>query len=224
MMTQVVARVRRLDRGVLIALVILAAVAITFGVLASTGNDRPDPAGVAVIGGSVTAGADNRVVWPTLLARHTGLPVANLAQPGAGFAADGAGGHAYTYQADRAAATRFPVVLVATEQADNEFVDSDSNAIAVGVRDVLNKIAMNGQRALVVGPTWYEPQIPETVRRVADAVRQVAESAGVPFLNALDPPWLNFADMKSDYSGPNDRGQAVIADKVAAWLRTEGIR
>jgi hypothetical protein len=44
----------------------------------------------------------------------------------------------------------------------------------------------------------------------------------VPFLGALDPPWLTRDLMRMDLSGPTDEGQSAIADRVAAWLRTEG--
>jgi hypothetical protein len=43
----------------------------------------------------------------------------------------------------------------------------------------------------------------------------------VPFLDALNPPWLTRDEMQVDLSGPDDEGQSVIADKVGAWLRNE---
>ena len=51
---------------------------------------------------------------------------------------------------------------------------------------------------------------------------EAAEQTKTPFLNALNPPWLNPGLMLADRSGPNDDGQSVIADHVAAWLRTQG--
>jgi lysophospholipase L1-like esterase len=62
------------------------------------------------------------------------------------------------------------------------------------------------------------------VWRVNEAVRKAAEQAGVPFLDALDPPLLTKDQMHPDLSGPSDVGQSVIADKIAAWLRPQVVR
>ncbi|HUO38198.1 MAG TPA: SGNH/GDSL hydrolase family protein [Mycobacterium sp.] len=180
---------------------------------------HPWPLSIAVVGDSYTAGSHNRVVWPTLLAQRTGWSVSNFALPGAGFAADGGGGHAFTYQVDRAQGARVRIILIVGGLADDGL--ADTGPVTVGAIDTINKIKVGGQRALVVGPTWYETPVPDSVKRVSNAVRKVAEKAGVPYLDALDPPWLTRDLMDLDLSGPTDEGQSVIADKIAAWLRTE---
>jgi GDSL-like Lipase/Acylhydrolase family len=206
-------------RAVLAVLLVSQSVVAT--VLATTRADRPAPwpISVAVVGDSLTAGGLNRVVWPTLLAQRTGWSVANFALPDAGFVADGRGGHAFTYQVDRAQAMHPRVVLFMTGDADNGLPEMD--AVRIGALDAINKVITGGERALVVGPTWYQSPVPEQVRRVSAAVSQAATEAGVPFLDALDPPWLTPELMHPDASGPTDAGQSVIADRVAAWLRTE---
>lgn len=176
------------------------------------------PLSIAVVGDSFAAGSLNRVVWPTLLAQRTGWSVSNFALPGAGFAADGRGGYAFTYQVDRAQAAHPQVILIATGSADNGLPYMDT--VKVGAVDALNKIKLGGQQALVIGPTWYELPVPRSVTRVSEAVQSVADSVDVPFLDAIDPPWLTPDDMQPDFSGPTDAGQSVIADKVAAWLRS----
>jgi hypothetical protein len=93
--------------------------------------------------------------------------------------------------------------------------------VGQGVADVVNKIQLSGIRALVVGPTWYETPVPPEVSGVSDEIHKAADAATVPFLDALDPPWLTPDQMQPDFSGPTDQGQSVIADKIAAWLRTE---
>jgi hypothetical protein len=153
------------------------------------------------------------------LAQRTGWPVSNVALPDAGFVADGRGGHAFTYQVDRAQAAHPRVIVIVGGLADDGL--ADMGPVSVGAIDAINKIKLGGQRALVVGPTWYESPVPEPVVRVSDAVRKVADEAGVPYLDALDPPWLTRDQMQPDLSGPTDQGQSVIADKIAAWLRIE---
>lgn len=174
---------------------------------------------VAVIGDAYTSGRANRMVWPTLLADRTGLSVANFALPRAGFANDGEGGWAFAYQMDRALRARPGTVLIVGGLDDGN-VTGTSN-IAQGANEALSKAVRAGQRVLVVGPTWYETPLPAEVADASKEIHQAAEKAHVPFLNAVDPPWLTPDLMKPDNSGPTDEGQSVIADKIAAWLRTE---
>ena len=183
---------------------------------------KPWPLTVAVVGDQYTAGIQNRQVWPTLMAQRTGWSVANFALPDAGFAADGRGGHGFTYQVDRAQGANPQIVVIVGSIADSQF--NDTSPISVGALDAINKIKVGGQRALVVGPTWYETPVRNSVRRVSDAVREVAEEAGVPYLDALNPPWLTKDQMRPDLNGPTDEGQSVIADKITAWLRSEVAR
>ncbi len=182
-------------------------------------KSQPWPLSVAIIGDQYTAGFENRNVWPTLLAERTGWSVSNFALPDAGFVADGRGGHGFSYQADRAKAANPQVVVIVGGIADSPY--PDLGQVDVGALETVNKLKMGDARVLIVGPIGYESPPPQSVRRVADAVQQAAEETGVPYLNALDPPWLTKEQMRADLKGPNDEGQSVIADKIAAWLRTE---
>ncbi len=183
------------------------------------GPVRAAPARRHAIGDAYASGSNNRVVWPTLLAQRTGWSVANFALPGAGFVADGQGGQGFTFQVDRATGADPRIILVAAGVADSEY--AGSGYVGQGAVDVLNKIGLSGVRALVVGPTWYESPVPPEVSGVSDEIRKAADAAAVPFLDALDPPWLTSDQMQPDFTGPTDQGQSVIADKMAAWLRTE---
>jgi hypothetical protein len=183
------------------------------------GQAPPAPITIAVIGGSYTAGVQNRVVWPDLLAARTGWSVANFALPNAAYVADGLGGHAFTYQVDRAQSVHPRAIVIVGGIADTGL--PDTGAISVGAIDAINKIKLSGKQALVVGPTWYETPVPDAVSRVSKAAEKVAQEAGVPFLDALDPPWLTSGEMQSDLSGPTDVGQSVIADRIATWLRAQ---
>jgi hypothetical protein len=207
------------------------AVAVVSAVLAATLTaaafllTRPKTDGrpsldIAVVGDSYTAGRLNRVVWPTLLAQRTGWSVANFALPGTGFAADGAGGQAFTWQVDRALAARPRTILIVGGYDDGRYAGSGN--IGQTAVDGINKAVRACKQVLVVGPTWFELPIPPTVATVSDEIRAAAEHSNTPFLNALNPPWLTPAQMLPDRSGPNDDGQSVIADKMATWLRTQG--
>ena len=180
---------------------------------------QPWPLSVAVVGDQYTAGIENRLVWPTLMAQRTGWSVSNFALPDAGFVADGRGGHGFTYQVDRAQVSRPQVIVIMGGIADARF--PDVGQVRVGALDAVNKVKVGGERVLVVGPTYFETPVPNSVIRVSDAIKEVAEKAGVPYLDALDPPWLTRDQMRPDLKGPTDEGQSAIADKVVAWLRSE---
>lgn len=204
----------------LIAAVIGAVVTASAIAVVDAAKEKPSQSlRIAVVGDDYAAGAQNRVVWPTLMAQRNGWSVDNFALPDAGFVADGNGGHAFTYQVDRAQAADPRIILIVGGIADTGL--ADPGPIRVGAVDAINKIVLGGQRALVVGPTWYKTPVPESVIRVSDAVREVAEGAGVPYLDAVDPPLLTREQMRPDLSGPNDDGQSVLADKIAAWIRAE---
>jgi hypothetical protein len=174
---------------------------------------------IAVVGDAYSAGSNNRVVWPTLLAQRTGWSVANFALPDAGFASDGPGGHAFTYQVDRAQQSHPRTICIVGGIADEEL--AMTGFVSAGATDAINKGKLGGQQVLVIGPTWYEIPVPESVARLSAQLHDAADQARVPYLDALDPPWLTKDQMQPDLSGPTDDGQSVIADKVAAWLRTE---
>jgi lysophospholipase L1-like esterase len=182
---------------------------------------RP-PLSIAVIGDQNTAGLNNRVVWPTLMAERTGWSVSNYALPEAGFAADGSGRQDFSYQVDRAQAGHPRVILLVAGTADASVQQME--AVTVGAVDAINKVIRGGQQVAVVGPIWYETPVPDSIWRVNDAIQKVAEKAGVPYFNAVDPPLLTKGMMHLDLYGPSDEGQSAIADRIADWLRTQVAR
>jgi GDSL-like Lipase/Acylhydrolase family len=205
---------------VAIALIVTLVTASAFALTRRWNEPKPSwPLSIAVVGDSYSAGSNNRVVWPTLLAQRTGWSVANFALPDAGFAADGRGAQAFAYQVDRAQAAHPQIIVIIGGLADGGFAGTGS--VGVGAADAINRIKLGGQRALIIGPTWYETPVPRSVTSVSDEIHEVAGGAGVPYLDALHPPWMTTDQMQPGMSGPTDEGQSVIADKVAAWLRTE---
>ena len=206
-----------------VVLAVVLAATLTGGVVTVCGSaesSAPSSAlAIAVVGDSYSAGRNNEVVWPTLLAQRTGWSVANFAQPDAGFAVDLQGGHAFSFQVARAEQVHPRAIVIMSGVADAEL--AFTGALAAGAADAIDKIKLVGSKALVIGPTWYDTDIPEAIRNLSDQIHKAADDAGVPFLDALDPPWLTVDQMQADLGGVTDEGQSVIADKVAAWLRTE---
>jgi hypothetical protein len=206
-----------------IVLAVVLGATLTGGIVAVRGSAEtsppPWPLTIAVLGDSYSSGRNNAVVWPTLLAQRTGWSVANFAQPNAGFAFDEQGGHAFSYQISRAEQVHPRTIVMMTGVADADL--AFTGAVAEGAADAINKAKLAGVQALVIGPTWYDTDIPESISLMSDQIRKAADDAQVPFLDGLDPPWLTSDQMQADLGGVTDEGQSVIADKVAAWLRSE---
>jgi hypothetical protein len=213
---------RQLSRrqlSVRLGAVLIGAAVAASGLAAIVARDlQQSPTSIAVVGDQYTAGFQNRVVWPTLLAQRTGWRVSNFALPGAGFVADGGGGHGFTYQMDRAAAAHPDIILIVGGINDTSV--PDPARIEIGAIDAINKAILRRQRLLVIGPTWYERPVPNSVTAVSDAVKSAARTAGVLFVGALDPPWLTRGQMLPDLAGPTDEGQSMMADKIAGCVRS----
>ena len=146
--------------------------------------------------------------------------MANFALPDAGFVADGRGRTRLHLPGGSGARGKPPGHRHRRRHRRYRF--ADTGPISVGAVDAINKI--NARRSTGAGRRSDVVRDARTRNRSSasrDAVRKVAENAGVPYLDALDPPWLTKDQMRPDLSGPNDEGQSVIADKIAAWLRSE---
>jgi hypothetical protein len=207
---------------VVVGLLLVGQLAVASALARNPAEAPPRPVTIAVVGDQTTAGIKNRAVWPTLMADRTGWSVSNFALPEAGFAADGMGGQAFSFQVDRAQSAHPQIIVLVTGTADASVPEPE--AVTLGAVEAINKIVRGGEQAAIVGPIWYETPVPDSVLQVNVAVQSAAAQAGVPFLNAVDPPLLTRDLMHSDLSGPSDQGQSVIADKVAAWLRAEVVR
>ena len=155
---------------VVVGLLLVGELALASAIAGSPAAMPQAPLTIAVVGDQNTAGIKNRVVWPTLMAARTGWSVSNFALPEAGFAADGMGGQAFTYQVDRAQAGRPQLILLVTGTADASVPEME--AVTVGAADAINKIIRGGEQVAVVGPIWYETPVPDSVWRVNDAVRR----------------------------------------------------
>lgn len=202
-----------------LALLLVAQFAMASALAATPAAPIRAPLSIAVVGDHNTAGMQNGVVWPTLLAERNGWEVSNFALPNTGFAAYGMGQQTFSNLIDRAQAVRPQVILLADGTADASVYNVE--AVKIGATDAINKITRGGALAAVVGPMWYESPAPEPIRRVNDVIAAVAKEAGAPYFDALEPPLLSRDLMYPDLSGPTDRGQSVIADKIAGWLRDE---
>ncbi|GGG09355.1 hypothetical protein GCM10007304_24280 [Rhodococcoides trifolii] len=178
----------------------------------------PAQAAVAVIGDSFSAGSDNDVVWPEVLAERYGWGLENASQGGAGYVAgDGVLG-TFTDQVDAVVANPVDVVLVVGSEND---VDADPSAVGVAASDLYRRLELEAPsaRVVVIGPIWSVGDPPPELTPVGDAVRSAAESAQLSYVDPLPLRWL--ADptlIQDDGDHPTDAGQAQLADDIADAL------
>ena len=57
------------------------------------------------------------------------------------------------------------IIVIASGVADQDFAGTGD--VGWGAIDAINRIKLAGQRALVIGPTWYETPVPASVASVS---------------------------------------------------------
>jgi lysophospholipase L1-like esterase len=185
---------------------------------------------IAFLGDSLTAGVgappERGYAWQT--AQRLGWPIAVVeGVPGSGFLAAGAG----RPMPDRVAAvvaSEPDVVVVAggTNDSFQGYAPADVGAAAARLLEQLNA-ARPGTTLLVLGPFPTSLDAATASDPTSDAVRAAAEAAGADFLDARDLVRTAVADpdqweryISADGLHPNELGYGVMADVLAAELRT----
>lgn len=174
---------------------------------------------LTVLGDSFTAGPE---AFPYKLATHMGWAVRYVdGQGGTGYVAG-----ASTYPERVKDLPRADVLLISGGYNDTWNVVTGTKTIAEvqqAVDATLGAAHRVGARVIVVGPFWsrLEP-VPAEAYAINDYVRGAAHSRGFQFVDVLTDNWVtpeNRAGVISeDNTHPSPRGQAYIAERLAATL------
>jgi lysophospholipase L1-like esterase len=169
---------------------------------------------LAVIGDSYSAGSNNGVTWPDLLAQKRGWSVQNAAIGGSGYVAGGE--DAFPFRAGYVAEATTPdLILVVGSRNDKDEPEKIRGAATTLFADLKQKAPQ--AQVVVIGPIWDSTAPPAGVLRANAETRAAAEAAGLPFVDALPLGWLNdSALIQPDGVHPTDAGQQVLADRIDA--------
>lgn len=174
---------------------------------------------IAVLGDSMTAGSKNEVLWPNVTSKELGVKVLLKAT----------GGSAYTQerkplidQAKDAAKLQPSVVIIAGSINDRKSAPEAISAAASEVYAYL-KQALPNSRVAIVGPFWDIAPVPG-VHEANAAIKSAAESAGLPFWDAISEGWLPDPSLiQEDGLHPTDAAQQLLGEKMAAKITESGI-
>lgn len=186
---------------------------------------------LAVIGDSYTTGTDlgglgsktwTGLAWKALASNGVRV-VADVAAEGrAGYGV--AGDHGSVFEDLTARVVKPDDALVVFFGSRN---DQDVDPVHVFARAhdtyALARRFAPSAKFLVIGPPWPTPDVPESVLRVRDAVRNAAHVAGAVFVDPIVERW--FFDkpelIASDGVHPNDAGHEYMASKIAPLIRAQ---
>lgn len=183
------------------------------------------PVRVAVIGDSLVAGygLDAGLDWPSVLGRHSGADVLNLACSGAGFATAGDCGTDFAGLVPRAAAATPDIVLI--QSSDNDFWDDPdditvqtSRTVAL-LRDALPDATIVGLSTVV----WDDADEREEMDLTSTALRSAVTDVGGVFVDLGDPLQEKTAWVQDDQEHPTAAGQRALARAVRRDLADVGV-
>jgi acyl-CoA thioesterase-1 len=188
-------------------------VAVPEGERYDTGSFESHPyPRLTVIGDSYSAGTYSNVKWPDLFAAKRTWYVNNIAEGGSGYTA-GDAEDMFGAKVAEAAATTPDIVMVVGSRND-QYNPRQAGAAASEMFAGL-KAQLPGVPIFIIGPIWDSTAPPQQMRDANDSIRDAAQRAGLPFVDALAEDWL--ADpglIAEDGKHPNDRGQEVLADRI----------
>lgn len=193
---------------------------------APTPTPLPTVAPVVVsIGDSIMAGygLEQGQDWPTLMGRHSGVGVTNLACSGAGFIAVGACGTDFAGLVD--SATQVAPTIVIVEGSDND-ADQTDTAIESATTATVTAIHDAIPNALIVGlSTLWDPSgdEPHEIAASSDAVRQAVTAVGGVYVDIGQPLQGGSGLLQADDEHPTAAGQKVLLQAVTAALARAGV-
>lgn len=159
--------------------------------------------------------------WTADLQRRAGrsgidVYVRNFSRGGAGYTATNPDSPTFGEQVARGVNPDTNLVLLAGGTNDVDSLPSLHDA-AVGTLDQVKAIAPRAGM-LVVGPSWYRREPPDSAILAArNIIRDAADEAGAPFIDPIADGWFAGRDdlVSPDHLQLNHAGQQVVADRLA---------
>jgi hypothetical protein len=201
----------------MLLLLLIAATATTTVALLNRGPQPATPSEtlvrVAVIGDSYSAGADNDVVWPTLLAASSPLSVSDVAARDASYAGGAGQSGRFSGQVDKALASKPQLIVIFGGLADAGLPDEQITQSAV---DLLAELARRAptSKVVVFGPIWHTQPVPAVFIALDAALHRAAQVTFTTYISLIQKDWLVGDGLMQGDAAPTDKGQLVLARRV----------
>ncbi|MGV9800978.1 SGNH/GDSL hydrolase family protein [Mycobacterium sp. NPDC003449] len=207
--------------AVVLSLLLVAATATTtVAVTHRTPQPLPPPAGlvrVSVIGDSYSAGSDNDVVWPTLIAATSPLSISVVAVRDASYAGGAGQSGRFAEQIDKALASKPAVLIVFGGLGDAGLPDDQITQSAV---DLFAELARRAPttKVVVFGPIWHVQPAPDVFVALDADIEEAARLTHTTYVSLIRKDWLAADGMMQGDVAPTDEGQSVLADRLNRLL------
>lgn len=200
-----------------LSLLLIAVTATSTMVLTGTAPEPlppPDsPVRVAVIGDSYSAGSDNDVVWPTLIAAGSPLSISVVAVRDASYAGGQGQSGRFLQQVDKALASKPSVVVVFGGLGDAGLRDQQITQSAIDLFAELIRRAPEA-KLVVFGPIWHTRPVPKVFTDLDAALAEAARVTFTSYVSLIDEQWLTGDGVMQGDVAPTDKGQSVLAREL----------
>lgn len=207
---------------VALAFLLVAATAGVTVVLTSRGGESlsvpaDGPLRISVIGDSYSAGSDNDVTWPSLIAAASPLSISNVAVANSSYAGRaGQSGH-FADQVDKALASKPDVVVVFGGVGDVALPDQQITQSAVDLFTELSRRAPDAS-LVVFGPIWHQHPVPGVFMALDSDIAKAAIGTHTTYVSLIDENWLAADGLMRRNVAPTDEGQSVLAQRLRPLL------
>lgn len=171
-----------------------------------------------VIGDSMSAGANNEVIWPELVAEKYDMSLRMLASGGAAYTQEN---EPFLDQAKELPLLTPAAIIVAGSVNDREARTEKLKSAASELYAYLED-EFPDSPVFIVGP--ISGSHIEGVAQASDVLKSAAKDAGLPYWNPTAENWLpSMAVVQDDNLHPTDEGQRLIAEQIAEYLEEAGV-
>lgn len=203
---------------VVLALLLVAATATTTVVLTSrtaeTVPPPPDgPVRVSVIGDSYSAGSDNDVIWPSLVAAESPLSISAVAVADASYAGGAGQSGRFAEQIDKALASKPGLIVVFGGTGDVTLPDEQITQSAIDLFAELIRRAPN-VKLVVLGPIWHQDPVPDVFVALDKDIAEAARTTHTTYISLIREDWLVADGLMRGDIAPTDEGQSVLARRL----------
>ncbi|OBF16540.1 SGNH/GDSL hydrolase family protein [Mycobacterium sp. ACS4331] len=199
---------------IILALLLIAATATTTLAVSSRARQAPPPPDslvrVAVIGDSYSAGVDNEVVWPSLIAAGSPLSISVVAARDASYAGTAGRSGRFEDQVDKALASKPSVIVVFGGLGDAGLPDEQ---ITQSATDLFAELVRRAPRSKVVvlGPIWHAQPVPDVFVTLDARIGEAARTTQVTYISLIGMDWLAKDGLMQGDAAPTDSGQFALA-------------
>ena len=207
---------------VLLAVLLVVATATTTAVVTTRTAETvpPPPEGpvrVAVIGDSYSAGSNNDVVWPSLIAAGSSLSISDVAVADASYSGGEGQSGRFAEQIDKALASKPGVIVIFGGLADAGLPDEQINQSAIDLFAELTRRAPN-VKVVVFGPIWHHDPVPDVFMALDTDIATAAKTTHTTYISLIREKWLVADGLMQGDAAPTDEGQSVLARRLNPLL------